>query len=637
MKRQLIVLLWLLIASMPSVCQSVNDTVRLDIVSVFAKPNFFNDGAKRETIDSLTIQTSLSNNLSELLSHSSSLIVKNYGTEGMSSSISLRGGGATRTQVQWEGFPLNANSNGEQNLSIIPSNGFNFIAIDHSASATNFGSGTYGGAIELKTIPLFRKHANASFLASYGSFNTFKGSINVNAGNEYLQYSGVFFTTKSDSDFEYYDYVRLEDCKRKNAEYQKFGTIQNLHFKLSEHWLAHLGVWYQVNQSNLPALLGSNPNNAEKQTDSVFRAVFSLKMIYPKTKLTYKTSYIDDYELYTKKITPEATQYSTYSEILNRSNMHSLQLQQRISSKFYFSTELQGKIAIAEVGDYGGKKKENSIAGISALQYKNTNFAGNISIRKEWNSQYHIPFICNAGFDYALLAQKLQLRASVGNKYRTPTFNDLYWIAWGNPDLKPEYGFAGECGGEYTFISKDSAKLSSEITLFHSVINDMIMWEPQGAVWHPNNTAQAVLQGIEISTNITIAKQKYSIRNKFGVNFNNAHISKTYNNNSKEEVGHQLYYVPKSEVFFNPNFSFYNWNISLFAHYETKRYYSLTKTLDDYFLLDISVQKTLSFKNSKFVIGGKINNATNTVYEQIRSYPLPKRNYEISIQYFINS
>ncbi|MCQ2608525.1 MAG: TonB-dependent receptor [Bacteroidales bacterium] len=635
MKRQLSVLFSLLIA-IPVLCQSVTDTVQIDIVPIYAQPSFFNDGAKRVEFDSLTLQTTLSSSLSDLLSHSTALILKNYGTEGMSSSVSLRGGGATRTQISWEGFPLNANSNGENNISQIPVSGFSTIAIDHSASATQFGNGTFGGAIELKNKPVWRKQVKASCLLSAASFDTYKTNVGYTIGNKNIQYSGSIFYTTSESDFEYYDYVRLENERRKNAEFTQWGTIQNLHIKLSEHIFAHGALWYQVNKSNLPALLGSDPNNAEKQTDSLFRAVASLQMIYPKTRVIYKTMYINDYELYTKKITPSAELYTTYSEIANISNMHSLQLRQRLCKTLSFSAEAQGKIAKANVGDYGGEKRENSIAGIAAIQYKQSDFASSFSIRKEWNSQYIIPYIVNIGADYALLHKKLIIRATAGNKYRTPTFNDLYWVAWGNPDLKPEHGFSAESGFTYKIIAKDSTELTTDFTIFHATINDMIMWTQQGAVWHPNNTAQAVLQGIELNANFNKTFNKFTIRNNFAINLNTSHITKMYDADDSDNIGHQLYYVPKFELAYRPQIEIWNTNLSLHFHYESKRYYALEKNLNAYFLADLGIQHTIHFQKTKLVIGGKINNITNTVYEQIRSYPLPKRNYEISIQIFIN-
>ena len=634
MRKELFTLLGLISIAGNAFSQSVGDTIRLHMVTVSAPVNRFNEGAKVEVIDTGLIQSSLSNNVGELLSRSSSIILKNYGTEGMTSSLSLRGGGSTRTQISWEGFPLNANSSGENNMSLIPVTGFNEIQIDHSASATSFGSGTFGGAVELKNSSTWEKQAKASCFLSVGSFDTYKANVGYTVGNTRIQYSGTMFFTQSESDYEYYDYIRLETLNRLHADYYKYGTIQNLHTRISNHLFAHAAVWYQVNKSNLPALLGCEPNNAESQTDSSLRALLSFNLVYPKTTVTYKTSYIDDYELYTEKISPTYSTYMTYSEIINRSNMHILRLRQKISNAVSLSTELQGKIAIADVGDYGTTKRENTIAGIASIHYNKTKLAGNFSVRKEYNSQYKIPLIANAGVEYVIFKNKLQLRATAGNKYRTPTFNDLYWIAWGNPDLKPEHGFAGECGLRFSPIKKDSLSLDFDLGYYHSIINDMILWTPQGAVWHPNNTAQAILQGVETNMHYQQNFKKLLMNHSIGVNFNNPHISKIYESDEENQsVGHILYYVPKIGLQHHSVFTYGTWTLSIFTNYESKRYYNLTKTLDAYCIVNLGVRKIFNIKTSKIIVNAMVKNLTNEVYEQIRSYPLTLRSFEVSIQY----
>lgn len=637
MRKEIITFLGLLCVVPNLFSQSSHDTVLLNRVTISAQQNRFNEGAKIDLIDSTLLHCSLSNNVGELLSRSSSVILKNYGSEGMSSSLSLRGGGSTRTQISWEGFPLNSNSSGENNMSLVPVTGFNQIEIDYSASATNFGSGTFGGAVTLKHTPIWKKQAKASYFASVGSFDTYKTNIGYTIGNMRLQYSGTVFFSESESDYEYYDYIRLENLKRKHADYYKYGTIQNIHARITNHLYAHAAVWYQVNKSNLPALLGCEPNNSESQTDSSLRAFVSLQLMYPKTSISYKLSYINDYELYTEKISPMHTTYMTYSEIINKNMMHLLRLRQKITDYVSLNTELQGKIAVANVGDYGTTKQENTLAGIIGVQYKKTRFAGTISVRKEYNSQYKIPLIANAGFDYVLVKNKLQLRATAGNKYRTPTFNDLYWIAWGNPNLKPEHGISGECGLRFSPIKKDSLSLDFDIAYYHSLINDMILWIPQGAVWHPNNTAQAILQGLETTIQYKQNFKKIQTNHSIGVNLNNPHISKMYESDEENQsIGHILYYVPNIGVQYHSDIQYKTWTFSVFTNFESKRYYNLTKTLDAYCVVNIGVRKLFTIKSSKIIVNAMVKNLTNKTYEQIRSYPLPMRNYELSIQYNIN-
>ena len=103
-----------------------------------------------------------------------------------------------------------------------------------------------------------------------------------------------------------------------------------------------------------------------------------------------------------------------------------------------------------------------------------------------------------------------------------------------------------------------------------------------------------------------------------------------------ESIGHILYYVPRLAVHFQPQISYRNWDLSVFVNYESERYFNLEKTLDAYVTVDLNVKKTFDVKNVKFAVGGQIRNITDAVYEQVRSYPLPGRNFEIYFLCLIN-
>ena len=663
MRKRIAHILLLLVCSTTAFCQSVNDTILIEKVTITPLETVTYGGEKSETFDSLSIKAATYKNLGDFLSQQSNVIIKSYGTEGMTSSLSLRGAGNSRTQILWEGMSLNSISNGENNLSLVPVSSFDNISINYNASAASFGSGTFGGAINLKSTPIFRKHASAQVLASVGSFDTYKANVGYSVGNTKIQYKGSIFYTQSESDFEYYDYIRLDTLKRKNADYFKYGTIQNLHAKITDKLMAQAALWYQVNDANLPSILGTTSNEVQYQCDSSLRALLTLRYtINSRNRIVYKTVYTDDFELYTHKTSPTAEQYSEYSEIKNKTNIHILQFVHKEATQrfgtFFTEIEVQGKLVNADLTNYGGTKKEYSTAGIIQLNHF-IDFHGNtslssgrmislLSIRKEYNSQYTIPFIAHFGAEYQIDREKgtpLTLRFSIGNKYRTPTFNDLYWIAWGNPTLLPEYGFSTEIGVRKEFFKPEKwYHITTDVTAYHSVLNDMIMWTPCGAVWHPMNTAQAVLQGLEFSieqTHSTTNKQ-IAFSNKLQLNINNPHITKTYDttqtisNQENETVGHILYYVPRYAIHYQPRITYHKWECALYVNYESERYFNLEKTLDAYLTIDVNIKKTFDLNTIKIATGVQINNITDVVYEQIRSYPLPGRNFEIYLQCLIN-
>ena len=50
----------------------------------------------------------------------------------------------------------------------------------------------------------------------------------------------------------------------------------------------------------------------------------------------------------------------------------------------------------------------------------------------------------NLSVRYRIIDEWLTLKATNGYNYRIPTLNAMYWQPGGNPDLKPEKGFASD-------------------------------------------------------------------------------------------------------------------------------------------------------------------------------------------------
>jgi iron complex outermembrane receptor protein len=303
---------------------------------------------------------------------------------------------------------------------------------------------------------------------------------------------------------------------------------------------------------------------------------------------------------------------------------------------------LQGNINTADVSSYGEAKTEYSGAGIVAFQYKVKKLQSNISVRKEYNSQYSIPIIYNCGIQYGIFQKKARLRASAGTKYRTPTFNDLYWKNSGNPNLKPEYGFSYEFGSQINIIQKQKTKVTTDISYYNSTINDMIMWNEDTldsqTIWRPINMAQATLQGIEFQLKHSQEFHSISIQNMVGFDFNNSRITKVYNSQSDiAAIGHSLYYVPKISINYNPEIEYKKWIFGLSSHYQSSRYYNLTDKFTDCLLFDMNIKHAVTTKKITSIFNFQVKNIWNVNYELIRSYPMPGRYFEFSLQFLLNN
>lgn len=84
------------------------------------------------------------------------------------------------------------------------------------------------------------------------------------------------------------------------------------------------------------------------------------------------------------------------------------------------------------------------------------------------------------------------LRASYGTAFRAPTFNDLYYPGYGNPDLDPETSETTELGlrGNYEHVFWDLA-------IYRTDVDDLI--EYSATAGQPDNIARARIEGAELS------------------------------------------------------------------------------------------------------------------------------------------
>jgi len=618
--------------------QGINDTIIIDEIIVNnTRTEYFNDGAKKEVLDSSALFLLPSSTMGDVLLSTTPALLKSYGHSGAAATISLRGGGSNRTQVLWEGIPINSITMGDTDLSLIPSSCFNYVAIDHSGSGTNYGSGTFGGAIQLSHTPQWKKHRSFSIQSSEGSFSTKNNTASHSIGNKKIESKGAYFYSKSKGDFPYYDYVRLDTFKRANANYNRYGFMQNVYYKPSQKNLLSAGIWYSVKDGLLPGIVGSSSHVIETQLDSSLRVFVQFKQSLEKGLLIVRSAYINDYQLYTKKLSANIPKYFTYSEITNTEYLNSITYRRYITPKLQAHIEYQNNILKANVDNYDSIAQEKNQHFVSALKYSSHLFNANIAVRQEYKDGTPIPFIYNIGGNYDLKKAKSIVRVNHSKKYRTPTFNDLYWRDWGNPNLKPEYGYSSEIGIQTTLIETKSQNLVNDITYFRSSIKNMIIWSPNGAVWNPINLLEAKLNGFEYRIKHYYKNSKFNLKNFIGVDVNTSHVSDNYNLSAdKSVIGHQLYYVPKISFIYSPSLLYKNWYFSLITNWQSKRFYEVDKSIDAYYTIDTYIKYQAKSKKTTVNYSFNIKNITAKNYELIRSYPMPGRYFEFGIQLIFN-
>jgi iron complex outermembrane receptor protein len=163
-----------------------------------------------------------------------------------------------------------------------------------------------------------------------------------------------------------------------------------------------------------------------------------------------------------------------------------------------------------------------------------------------------------------------------------------------------------------------------KITLspYYMDIKNLINWLPTPyGYWAPVNTHRVESYGLE-------SQVKWN--KKFGKHALKLDAGYTYSKSVNKNTEMQMMYVPIHKAVGNIEYGY-----SFLKLYAQGLFNGLTYTttdeqrstaIDPYFILNTGISTSL-FK--KYTLGFKVNNVTNTVYQTVSLYPMPKRNYSM--------
>lgn len=130
------------------------------------------------------------------------------------------------------------------------------------------------------------------------------------------------------------------------------------------------------------------------------------------------------------------------------------------------------------------------------------------AIRHDHISAYGSQATYQWGVRYDLLPS-VQLRFNQGSAFKVPTYNDLYYPGFGNPELRPETSLSREVG-----LRLNSAKgWSLDAVHFERQLHDMIAYNT--TTWQSENIAKAAIHGLEY----TLSFQQDNLRHEWQASY----------------------------------------------------------------------------------------------------------------------
>lgn len=551
-----------------------------------------------------------SSNLSEVLRFQSPVYVKENG-RGAVSSPSFRGTTAQQTAFVWNGININSQFLGQGDLNNIAVFGYDEMEIKSGGGSVIYGSGAIGGSIHLNNNLSFNQGFHGIFNSEIASFGTYNNFLKGSFSNEKFSFkvSGNYLISENDYEVPEKKYIN-RNGKFYNTTYN-IGTSYRIAKNQTISWQSQI---YDGSQSYPVFIENGNRNKYEVQT---LRSLLSWDFNNNnKISNSLKAAYTEDNFQY----------FGIYNNPFTSGGINKNYIIKNDFNYFIFP-----KLNINIIGEFQqnqgeglgtsaiGKLSRNTGSAAVLLRYFTTSkLRFEAGIKQDFVENIKTPFLYsfsgkwNANNWYSLTV-------NFSKNFRFPSFNDLYWQPGGNLELKPETSIQADMTHEFTV---GDFKLS--LSPYYINIDNMIRWlsTPSG-YWAVFNTEKVESYGLE--SQLTYRK-----------NFNQNHSLKliagyAYTKSLDLETKKQLMYVPLHKFSSNADYQY-----KFLRVYAQGMFNGLTYTTSDesrkyaiypYFVLNAGASATFM---KRYTLGFKVNNITDTVYETVEKYPLPKRNYSIT-------
>lgn len=237
---------------------------------------------------------------------------------------------------------------------------------------------------------------------------------------------------------------------------------------------------------------------------------------------------------------------------------------------------------------------------------------------------------------YPLKNKDFSLRLFYKRSFRMPTFNDLYYADMGNSKLSPERVTQYNVGLLYDHHSSSflsAARVSADA--YYNRVKDKIVAYPKGQQfrWTMLNLGLVDIRGVDITGLLTLNPYKelyLTLRAQY--TFQRA-IDIT--NPADNYYRHQIPYIPRHSGAAVFNAQWRGWGLNYSWIYVGERYNQQENIRYNYtqpwYTSDLSLSK--DFKLGKVSLRAllEINNLLSQDYDVILNYPMPKRNYRLTL------
>lgn len=445
------------------------------------------------------------------------------GHRGGVSSVFMRGSEADQVLVLVDGVRLNESTTGGFDFSDLSVDNIDRIEVLRGPQGTLYGSEAIGGVIQIfSKKPLDGKRVGVGLEA--GSFGTHRESLRAAYGDSLV-------STSTEASWEQTDGISAAAKNRGNPEedgFDQFSIGSSNSFRPNDEWELTAGAGYQRSHADIDGFdftagAVDDPNYRQLRDRLRLNAGASGQvgtMVRPSVQVAYVDEKLEGTDPDT-----EFNPFEITSELLSVTSQADLA---------FTATEVLtlGHAYEQRSGENKGSFDEQRDVNALFLQQQGKVAFFNLSAgaRYEHDSRFGEEVTYRLTSAVPIEASGSRLHSSYGTGFKAPSFNELAFPDFGNPDLDPETSWGYDVGVEQQF----SEKFSGDVTFFYSSYDDLIGFDTETFI--AENISEARAYGLETQLTATPCE------------FVSSTLTYTYTDSENKETGALLPRRPRHQA-----------------------------------------------------------------------------------------
>lgn len=598
--------------------------------------------------------------VADAIRYFSGVQLKDYGGIGGLKTINVRSMGTNHTGVFFDGVALGNAQNGQVDLGKYSLENLEEISLYSGQKpelllpAKGYASAS---ALYLKTknpALAYGKKQQLKFGFKTGSFNLANPLLDfvqklsentwLNINTEYLNSNGKY-------KFKYTNGVYDTTAVRQNGDVQRFRFQTTVSGQLKNEGNWRLQGYAFLSERGLPGAIIANRFDYPQRTwdRNLFVQGNLEQSISPKLKLLANAKYANDY---TRFLDPE---YITLDGFLDN-RYHEQEAYGAATLKYSPTKTLQ----LAYATDYTYQKLDANLYRFAyPTRHSFLNVASAALTLKRLSLQASIlntmvkdvvEIYSSAGnkrvwsptlmFSWQpLQTNALHLRGFYKDIFRMPTFNDLYYTFIGNTLLRPEFTKQYDLGLTfYRFYTSGTLQyIDAQVDGYYNQVTDKIVAQPGANLlrWIMYNIGRVDVKGLDANLKMGFTLTK-NLQINTNVNYSYQR-AQDVTDKTEETYQNQIPYVPQHSGTFTTRANYKSLKLNYSFIYTGFRYNQKANIIENYmqpwYTHDIGLGYDFKLNSKILLVNAEVNNLLNQYFDVIPNFPMPGRNYRLSLTY----